>query len=262
MISSDLAIIILFVSVLLSFYFLSRKKKWNQPKKKFPDSWRAILLEKVAFYKELESTKKPHFEYKVQEFLLNHKIIGVQLEPSIEDKLLIAASAVIPILSFPEWKYTNLQEVILYPDAFNMDFQFDPAYKDRKILGMVGTGYMDGKMILSLKALHKGFSNETDKRNTAVHEFVHLIDKMDGRIDGIPAVLMERQYLIPWLDMFARKIGEIHDGRSDINPYGGSSKIEFFAVAAEYFFERPQLLKKKHPELYKALSRIFNPAAH
>ena len=75
MISSDLALIILFVSVLVSFYFLSRKKKWNQPKTKFPDAWMAILVEKVTFYKDLDLAKRQHFEYKVQEFLLNHKII-------------------------------------------------------------------------------------------------------------------------------------------------------------------------------------------
>lgn len=259
MLSLNTAILILCIAVFMALYFIFRKKKWVQPSLAFPKKWRNILQEKVAFYQNLDTERKKRFEFKVQEFLLNHKITGVKLKPSLEDRLLIASSAVIPILEFPEWKYTNLKELILYPDSFNMDFQFDSSHKDRKILGMVGTGYMEGKMILSIKALRKGFSNESDKRNTAVHEFVHLVDKMDGRIDGIPAVLMQRQYLLPWLDLFARKIDEIHKGDSDINPYGGSSNIEFFAVAAEYFFERPQLLKKKHPELYKALCSIFNP---
>jgi Mlc titration factor MtfA (ptsG expression regulator) len=122
---------------------------------------------------------------------------------------------------------------------------------------MVGTGYMDGKMILSKKALHHGFKNETDKKNTAIHEFVHLIDKMDGEIDGVPEVLLEKQYILPWLDLMDQKIKEINKGKSDINAYGGTSKIEFFTVASEYFFERPKLLSKKHPELYKLLEQIF-----
>ncbi|MGZ8551120.1 MAG: zinc-dependent peptidase [Chitinophagaceae bacterium] len=45
--------------------------------------------------------------------------------------------------------------------------------------------------------------------------------------------------------------------RSDINPYGATSKPEFLAVAAEYFFERPDLLKRKHPELFSMLEKIF-----
>jgi len=36
------------------------------------------------------------------------------------------------------------------------------------------------------------------------------------------------------------------------------TKQEFFAVASEYFFERPKLLAQKHPELYKVLEQIFN----
>jgi len=46
--------------------------------------------------------------------------------------------------------------------------------------------------------------------------------------------------------------------RSDINPYGATNEAEFFAVVSEYFFERPKLLKEKHPELYNLLAEIFN----
>ena len=123
---------------------------------------------------------------------------------------------------------------------------------------MVGTGYMEGKMILSKTSLHNGFRNETDKKNTAIHEFVHLIDKADGNIDGIPELLLGKQYVIPWIDLIHKKIEEIIEGKSDINPYGATNKTEFFAVISEYFFERPKLLKKKHPELYKLLVEIFD----
>ena len=63
---------------------------------------------------------------------------------------------------------------------------FQTSGQNRNILGMVGTGYMDKKMILSQTALRQGFLNETDKKNTAIHEFIHLIDQADGQIDGIP----------------------------------------------------------------------------
>jgi len=113
-------------------------------------------------------------------------------------------------------------------------------------------------MILSKPALHHGFSNKSDKKNTAIHEFVHLIDKLDGSIDGIPELLLERQYTIPWIELINKKIEEIYDKKSDINPYGGTNRAEFYAVASEYFFERPKLLAKKHPKLYGLLENIFN----
>ena len=170
--------------------------------------------------------------------------------------LLVGASAIIPVFAFPEWEYGNLKEVLLYPAAFNKNFQSGAS--DSNILGMVGTGYMEGKMILSKPSLHSGFENHRDKKNVGIHEFVHLIDKSDGMLDGLPTVLLKNPVTIPWLKMVQQNIEEIHHNRSDINPYGGVSKEEFLPVIAEYFFERPELLKHKHPELYKMLSEIFS----
>ncbi len=53
------------------------------------------------------------------------------------------------------------------------------------------------------------------------------------------------------------KIQEIDQNYSEIDQYGATSQIEFFAVASEYFFERPDLLSKKHPKLYETLEHIF-----
>lgn len=248
-------------SVLLLSYIAFRDKLNFKRKNKQANTFllenthKIILLENVNFYRALTPKKKELFEYKVSEFLSNCTITGVETEVAIYDKLLIAASAIIPIFSFPNWQYTNLNEVLLYPGSFNENFS--TTGQNNNILGMVGTGYMEGKMILSKNALHKGFSITQDKKNTAIHEFVHLIDKMDGETDGIPALFLEQQYLIPWVDLIHKKIEEILDNNSDINPYGATNKAEFFAVIAEYFFERPKLLKRKHPELFKILESIF-----
>jgi Mlc titration factor MtfA (ptsG expression regulator) len=50
---------------------------------------------------------------------------------------------------------------------------------------------------------------------------------------------------------------EIRRGQSDINPYALTNEVEFFAVATEYFFERPGVMQRKHPELYAMLARVF-----
>lgn len=232
-----------------------KKSRWIEPDEPFPPEWRIILLQNVAFYAALSREEKELFEYKVQEFLLNCRITGIETEVETIDKLLVASSAVIPIFAFRDWKYSNIYEVLLYPSMFNE--RFETQGSDRRILGMVGNGYMEGKMILSRPALRHGFKNETDKHNTAIHEFVHLIDKTDGSIDGIPELLLEKQYTIPWMDLINRKIEEIYNNNSDISPYGGENRVEFFSVASEYFFERPKLLAKNHPELYDLLEKIF-----
>ena len=245
--------------VLIVLFFLIKRylfsKKWQTPKTEFPVNWRVILLHNINFYNAISDEEKKRFEYKIQEFLLNCRITGIKTTVDIKDKLLVASSAIIPIFSFNEWRYTNLQEVLLYPSMFNQNFETEG--NNTNILGMVGSGYMEGKMILSKPALINGFSNSSDKKNTAIHEFTHLIDKIDGVTDGIPAVLLDKQYVIPWLDLIKKEIDVIYSNKSDINPYGATNNQEFFAVISEYFFERPKLLKKKHPELYSLLEKIF-----
>ena len=80
---------------------------------------------------------------------------------------------------------------------------------------------------------------------------------MDGRVDGIPKLLMSRQYVLPWLGLVQRKIGEIERGESDLNPYASMGAEEFLAVTAEYFFERPEAMKARHPVLHRSLKLIF-----
>ena len=247
------------IIILIGFFLLRlirrNTSRWKVPDEPFPEDWQIILNQEVSFYNSLSQEEKKRFEYKVQEFLLNCRITGIETSVDTTDKILVASSAVIPIFEFNDWKYSNIHEVLLYPSMFNEEF--DTKGSERAILGMVGSGYMEGKMILSQQALKHGFKNESDKKNTAIHEFVHLIDKTDGSIDGIPSLLLEKQYAIPWIDLINKKIEEIYEGESDINPYGGTNRAEFFSVVSEYFFERPKLLAHNHPDLYKLLESVF-----
>lgn len=222
---------------------------------KFPEQWRPVLTERVTFYVHLSPDERLHFEERMMEFLATTAITGVRTEVTDEDRMMLSASAIIPIFAFPNWKYHNLHEILVYPEHF--DDGFTIGSKEQAILGMVGYGYMEGKMVISKKSLHHGFSNGTDKRNTAIHEFVHLMDKSDGNVDGLPVHFMDKDAALPWLEFMDHKILEIIEDDSDINDYGATNRAEFFAVASEYFFERPQLLEKKHPKLYAYLEQIF-----
>ena len=248
---------ILLIFILAIFYtvkFLGKKKVTiTEP---VPVLLKKILEEQVPFYQQLNKNKQIEFEERAAHFLTQVKITGVKTVVEDLDRVLIAASAIIPIFNFAGWEYKNLHEVLLYPDSFS--HEFEQQGEGRNILGMVGSGAMNHVMILSQFELRQSFSNETGKNNTAIHEFVHLLDKTDGEIDGIPEALLNRQYIKPWLQLMQQGIKDICDENSDINPYGATNEAEFFAVASEYFFERPDLLKEKHPDLYNLLLKIFN----
>ena len=250
----QLVILIIFIlAILFAVKFLQRKKiKVLDP---VPLQLKKILEEEVPFYQQLTENKKKEFEERAAHFLTLVKITGVNTIVHNVDRILIAASAIIPIFNFPGWEYRNLNEVLLYPDSFS--HEFEQQGEGRNILGMVGTGAMNQVMILSQFELRQAFTNETGKNNTAIHEFVHLLDKSDGEIDGLPEALLDKKYIKPWLQLMQQKIQDINQDESDIDSYGATNEAEFFAVVSEYFFERPDLLKEKHPELFALLQQIF-----
>jgi Mlc titration factor MtfA (ptsG expression regulator) len=248
-------ILIGFIVFALVAYFFLKNNKEKAANRVSNAGYRSILAQHIQFYQQLDEAGKQVFEQKINAFLSGITIEGVGTTVDDADRVMIASSAVIPIFGFKDWRYQNLTNVILYPDTFDGEFQFEG--ENRSILGMVGTGYMNGQMILSRAALIKGFSNSAGRENTAIHEFVHLLDKSDGATDGVPENLLAHDYVLPWLKMIHQEIHKIEEGKSDINPYAITNEAEFFAVVAEYFFQKPDELKHKHPELYEMLSTMF-----
>lgn len=247
--------IFLILAIFLLVYFSSRKTSWVKVRVPL-ESYTKILSKKVSFYQNLSKSEKNNFKKRVLDFLEETHIEGVGTEITQLDRVLIASSAIIPVFGFTNWKYKNLSNVILYPNTFDKDFQFE-GNSSRSIMGMVGSGFMNGQMLLSRTALYHGFSKSSGKENVAIHEFVHLLDKSDGTIDGVPEILMAHEYALPWLKMMREEMNRIEKGKSDINPYALTSEAEFLAVVSEYFFSRPEKFKDNHPELYEQLSIIF-----
>jgi Mlc titration factor MtfA (ptsG expression regulator) len=248
------SLFILIPILLLVLYFIFRKDS-SKNYVRLSEQDRELLFKHVNFYQHLNVDDRLKFEDRISAFLSYVHVEGVGTPVEALDKLLIASSAIIPVFGFPDWKYQNLTNVLLYPDTFNTEFEYEGG--GRNILGMVGSGYMNGQMILSRSALLLGFSNAADKENTAIHEFVHLLDKSDGATDGVPENLMKHEYTIPWIKMIHEEMHRIEKGKSDINPYALTNEAEFFAVVSEYFFEKPDQFKEKHPELYERMADMF-----
>jgi len=239
-------------------YFLVFKK--NAPKRLADQpQWHEPLLKYVSFYENLNHQEQKVFRQRMSAFLNETYVEAVGFELEELDKLLVAASAVIPVFRFKEWSYNNLSGVIIYPEDFNENLGYADHHSDRMIGGLVGTGRFEKQMILSRTALYHGFKNDTDKLNTSIHEFVHLLDKIDGQTNGLPEAFLDKSYILPWMNLMHQEMEAINNDKSDIRSYAATNQAEFFAVTSEYFFSRPQLMKRKHPELYNMLELCFNP---
>ncbi len=242
-----------FVYVAMTRRIRARRRILSRP---FPAEWEAVLQREVVFFRALDEAERARFRRELQVFLGEKRITGIKTDVDTTTRVLVGASAIIPIFGFPEWEWDQIREILIYPSRFKEDFQFGDS-RDHNTLGMVGTGFMNRLMILVKPDLINGFRNPGDKRNVGLHEFAHLVDKTDGTIDGLPNVGLDRNALGPWVELVRRKSEEIRRGSSDIDPYALTNEAEFFAVVTEYFFERPGVMQRKHPELYAMLDRVF-----
>jgi len=226
----------------------------------FPDAWRTLLTENVAFYDGLEAADQMRFEQAMQLFLARTRLTGIQTEVDDLTRVLTAAAAVIPVFGFPGWEYPTLHEVLIVPDAWQLETKNDQEVKSLEgtLLGSVQRFQTSQYMRLSRAALVQGFADAEDKRNVGVHEFAHLVDEADGQIDGIPGAGLPPTLRRPWAEVMQRELAAIRAGQSDIDPYAGTNEAEFFAVVNEYFFERPEKLKEHHPELFDLLAQALH----
>lgn len=208
---------------------------------------------RVAIYRALDEPARTRFRKLGAIFLDETPIIGVACEIDDTVRALVVASAVIPIFAFPTWEYAGLRKVLVRPEAFDAGFGAQ-AGAGPDALGMVGvSGCFHGVMILSRPDLIDGFA-QADRANVGIR-FAHLVDAGDGAIDGIPAT-MPRACVAPWAALVRSEL-ERHRSRAGLSSYALTNEAEYFAVASEAFFERPDDLRQRMPELYDLLERAF-----
>ncbi|WP_426491751.1 zinc-dependent peptidase [Hymenobacter sp. 102] len=243
------------------YHYLTRESRLERAAlaTEFPADWRQMLAERVAFYLALPPEAQRRFEQRVQVFLARTRITGVQTEVDDTTRLLVAASAIIPVFGFPDWEYASLSEVLIVPDAWAQ--QRDPKNEyvglEGTLLGSVQGFQTSQYMRLSKTSLEQGFRDALDRQNVGIHEFAHLLDEADGQIDGVPGLALPAALRPEWEAVMQREIAAIRAGNSEINDYAGTNEAEFFAVVTEYFFEKPEKLQQHHPELYGLLLLAF-----
>jgi Mlc titration factor MtfA (ptsG expression regulator) len=105
-----------------------------------------------------------------------------------------------------------------------------------------------------------GVSDFTDGENVVLHEFAHQLDSLSGNTNGAPP-LRNNSYGT-WSKVLSEEFKELRDDvyhrhKTVMNKYGATNPAEFFAVATETFFEKPQQLYLKHRELYDELRHYY-----
>jgi len=241
----------------IAYWWMRRrcKRRMHVMAQPFPKVWEGILRSRVAYFNALNNEQQERFRQLTQVFLDETRITGIRTDVDETTRVLVAASAIIPIFNFEGWEYARLGEVLIYPGEFDDNYQTD-GDGQRNTLGMVGAGHLNGVMILSKPALVTGFDIEDDKRNVGIHEFAHLVDGADGSIDGLPPGV-PAEVVRRWIEWVGEELAHPPGKPTHINPYAYTNEAEYFAVLVEYFFEAPATLQRKNPQLYNMLEKMF-----
>lgn len=250
------------------------RKKQQRAKLKaapFPAHWSAIVERHFPLYARLPEEDRKELQGHIQVFLSEKRFEGCGgLEVTEEMKVCIAAQACLLLLHRDTDYYPGLRSILVYPSTYFVKTtrHVGAGIMEERHDSRLGEAWDSGAVVLAWDAVRAGAADPEDGHNVVFHEFAHQLDFEDGRTDGAPLLGAE----VPWYrrknryKAWARVLGVEYEklranveagGPSALDEYGATNPAEFFAVATEFFFERPREMQRRHPELYEELKRFY-----
>ncbi len=224
----------------------------------------------VPFYHNLTSEERDELHGHIQVFLHEKKFEGCGgLVITDEIRVTIAAQACILLLHRDTDYFPHTTSILVYPYHYfaSTARRLPGGIVEERVQGRLGESWKRGPIVLSWDDVVNGAADPNDGHNVVFHEFAHALDSESGAMNGAPDLAHSNMYTA-WARIMSNEYNKLIMALATnhghlIDAYGASSPAEFFAVVTEIFFEKPQQLKKLHPELYDQL-RIFykqDPAA-
>ncbi len=201
---------------------------------------RQILLDDFYFYNKLSAYKKKEFEKRVQHFLTNKTFVGGNGFIVTERmKVMIAATAVLILFGRKAFSLSSFDRIEVYEDE---TIELDVMRKKRIIqiswsqfehgFDFVTNGYNPGLKIMAMALDLEHQLGEDSIFNRHTYKTFHQIYKEEAQ-----------KYIL--------------SGKSKYDNYNRVDRNEYFGVAIEYFFERPEHFYANQPGMYLALSKLL-----
>jgi hypothetical protein len=231
----------------------------------FQEEWIALLEKNVPLYARLPEELRLRLHGRIAQFISTIRFEGCGgLELTEEMILTVAAQACLLVVHREGRPYPKLSAVYLYPTTFSsvskrMDAQGIVSEGEVRRLGESSHW---GTVVLAWDSVTQGARHIADGDNVTFHEFAHQLDHEDGPTDGAPALPSSGAYRT-WShvfhDNYADFLQRTEEGKKTVlDAYGATNPAEFFAVATETFFEKPQKLFEKRPDMYTELMKYYH----
>lgn len=235
----------------------------SAPARPLTSADRQMLRRQFPLYARLTPDGRARLDALIERFQREIRFAGRDgYAVSEEFRLLIAAQACLLVAGPGDRWFPTLKQVIVYPAEFTRK-EMAAGHLFAPLTDVIATGesWMRGPVILAANHAAYGALMDNDGHNLVIHEFAHQLDQADGRNDGVP-VLAPDNCVKTWDRVFAaafeRLCADVEAERKSVfDPYGAVSRVEFFAIAVEAFFETPAPLRLAEPDVYSELTRYF-----
>lgn len=207
-----------------------------------------ILEKHFLYYSSLRPRHQEEFLTKLEGVLSAKQFIGRGGVSQVteEMKVLIGATIVQVTFGLEKVALSHFKKILIYPDTYYS--QISKAYHR----GEVNPRY--GLIVLSWASFVSGLVDSNDGINLGIHEVAHALKlenqiRYNGESDFLNPILWEK-----YMEQSRQEIENLNKGSDDFfRERGGADDHEFFAVALENFFERPEKFKELKPTFYKTL---------
>lgn len=253
--------------------WLRKRRRRRLLAEPFPAAWEEIIARNVAHDPLLDDGERARLRDFVRIFVAEKSWEGCGgLAMTDEIRVTIAAQAGLLALGLLHEYYSNVHSILVYPTTILTPARPTGAFEVPRGpvasgIPIVGEAHLGGPVILVWDAVRRNARHPEQGHDVVYHEFAHKLDMADGTIDGTPR-LGSREEIRHWAQVCERAFMELRarigrGQRTFLDQYGATNEAEFFAVATEFFFDKPAAMEQHEPELYDLLRSFYgqDPAA-
>lgn len=240
---------------------LKRKKLRATP---LSPEWHRIIESRCPFFHRLPAADRTELEGHVQVFLAEKRFEGCGgLAITDEIRVCVAAHACLLLLHRRTEYYPRLRSILVYPNSYVVPTvrHVGSGIMEEFHQQRAGESWAEGAVVLAWDVMCGHIASPDNGHNLVLHEFAHQLDFEDGAADGVPlldrgeSLSAHKRRYAAWTRIMRTEFGllqaRVRRGEPTVlRDYGATNAAEFFAVATECFFGKPQLLRQEHPELY------------
>ena len=228
-----------------------------------PAGWEGIAAKHLGAWNGYDAGEQERLGA-LGDWLLRHKnweaAHGFELDDVI--RTVIAIEAATLILALDTDYYREVSAIVVYPTTIVTRGERAGPVRGTMVddeLTVLGEAHdRRGAILIAWDEARDAARHPGRGHNVVFHEFAHKLDMLDDIVDGTPP-LETKEQLARWVAVCTDAYAALREGthRPPLDPYGGVSPAEFFAVATEAFFDVPLALEQHEPELFEVLRDFY-----